>query len=275
MRPSARDRRPRCLRASFARAIALMASVHALCLGTVAWAQDVPSEGSSIAGTLRIGRSTFALPPGEWKVVSSGSGSVTYTDKVGGAGAETASVYLMQVDADSTFVASMLHRVPLASSQTSSWTDSLCDRKDTLYRDAFSQNIRFPECLLINHIVRFWVTAPNSEFDKKIWNWIRDNGVRLPTTVLNCSYRNYFSGDYVFVSVSVNPEKFGQAPSTNAAWSASEWHPSAIKSDQARAAFVDGYRKWCYVMAENAKATLLDRKPKSVALPSLVELKLN
>jgi hypothetical protein len=39
-----------------------------------------------------------------------------------------------------------------------------------------------------------------------------------------------------------------------------------------RAAFVDNFKKWCYVMAENAKATLMDRKPKASALPPLTEL---
>jgi hypothetical protein len=243
--------------------------------GSLAWAQDAPAEGTSIAGALTLGRSTFALPPGEWKVVSSGSSKVNYIDKVGSLGADTAAVYLVQVDTDGTFVASMLHRVPLASSRVSSWSDSLCDRKDTLYRDTFSEHQQFPECLLINHIVRFWVTEPNSAFDKKIWDWFRVNKIRLPTTVLNCSYRKYFAGDYVSVAVWVNPENFGQPPSLKTVWAESEWHPNAIKSDKVRAAFVDGFKKWCYVMVESAKATLSDRKPKPAALPSFAELRLN
>ena len=263
-------------RARFRFAEALLSAwFYALCPGGVVWAQDMPAEDSSIAGALMLGRSTFALPPGQWKVVSNSYSKVNSTTSVGFQGADVATVYLVQVDADNTFVASMQHRATLASTSTSSWTDTACDRKDTLHRDAFSENIRFPECLLINHIVRYWVAAPASEVDKKIWWWFKVNNVNLPSTVLTCSYRKYLSGDFVLVTVSVNPEKFGQAPSTKTVWSESEWHPNAIKNDQARAAFVDGFKKWCYVMAENAKATLSDRKPKLATLPSFTELKPN
>jgi hypothetical protein len=244
----------------------------ALLFGGLACAQEVPIEGSTVIGALTIGRSTFALPPGEWKVVSTGTGNVGYTNQVGSKGADTATVYVAQLDADRRFVASIQHRVPLASSRTESWTSTLCDRKDTLFRDAFSENLRFPECLLINHIVRFWVTEPAAGYDKKIWEWYRANNVALPVTVLNCEYRNYFAGDYVIVAAWVNPEGFGQAPSTKTAWAESEWHPRAIRNDPVRAAFVDNFKKWCYVMAESAKATLMDRKPKASALPPLTEL---
>lgn len=234
-------------------------------------AQDVPAEGATVKGNLQIGRSTFALPPGEWQVLATALSKNT-VDGVP-SGADRAAVYLVQQNADGTFVASLYHMVPLESNRVVSWNDSLCDRKDTLYRDAFSGSFKFPECLLISHYVGFWVTAPTSQFDRKIWDWYQQNKIKLPNTALSASYRKYFSGDYVSVVIYVNPEVFGQDKALKSDWAASEWSSSAIKEDPKRLAFVENFKKWSYVMAENAKSTLMDRKPKSASLPSLDDLK--
>jgi hypothetical protein len=127
---------------------------------------------------------------------------------------------------------------------------------------------------LINHITRFQ-TSPNSEYEKRIWGWFQTRNVKVPVTVLRCTYLKKTSSDYVTAVVSVNPEKFGQSSATKTVWAESEWHPNAVKGDPTRAAFVDRFKKWCYVMAENARATLYDRKPMSMALPSFEELRLN
>ena len=166
--------------------------VSALLFGGQAIAQDVPAEGSTVKGTLVIGRSTFPLPPGEWKVAATSVGNVTL-DGIR-KGSSTASTYLVQQDANGTFVAALFHRVPLSSSNTSGWTDNLCDRKDTLFRDAFSGSFNFPECLLINHNVAFWTVTPTVEYDRKIWDWLQQNKVKLPKAVLIASYRKYFGG---------------------------------------------------------------------------------
>ena len=234
-------------------------------------AQDVPAEGSIVNGNLQIGRSTFALPPGEWKVVATALADTTVGGVPGGVG--TGRVYMVQLDADGRFVASLFHLVPFNSRRVTSWNDSLCDRKDTLYRDAFSGNFTFPECLLINHLVPFWVTAPTPPFERKIWDWYQQNKVKLPNTALSASYKKYFAGDFVSVVIYVNPEVFGQDKALKTVWAESEWHPSAIKADPKRLAFVENFKKWSYVMADNARSTLMDRKPKSASLPSLDDLK--
>ena len=242
-----------------------------LLLGGPATAQDMPAEGSTVKGSLAIGRSTFALPQGEWKVAATGSGSVTTTlQQIGGA---TAQVYLVQSDPQGKFIAAMFLRAPLSSTGVSRWNDSLCDRKDTLHRDAFSGRFDFPECLLVNHVVSFWVNAPTNEFDRKVWDWYQKNNISLPKTALASAYRKYASGDYVNVSVWVNPETFGQEPALKTAWAESEWHPLILKNEPKRVGFVENFKKWSYVMADNASATLANRKPKLDSLPSLDELK--
>ncbi len=64
-------------------------------------AQDMPAEGSTIKGSLAIGRSTFALPPGDWNVVAVGSGHVNIDGSRAGASA-AASVRLVQLAAGSS-----------------------------------------------------------------------------------------------------------------------------------------------------------------------------
>jgi hypothetical protein len=242
-------------------------------LGGPATAQDLPAEGATAKGALVIGRSTFALPPGEWKVVASGSGGNVTNLGTQGSTAAVHQVQLVQLDASRNFVASIFLRVPLSSSSVTRWNDSLCDRKDTLHRDAFSGRFDFPECLLVNHFVPFWANAPSNEFDRKTFDWSQKNAVNLPKTALAATYRKYAAGDFVIVSIAVNPEMFGQEPTVKTAWAESEWHPLILKNDPKRVSFVENFKKWSYVMADNASATLANRKPKLDSLPSLEELK--
>lgn len=240
-------------------------------LGGPATAQNLPAEGTTVKGSLAIGRSTFALPPGEWKVAATGASNVTIPTQV--LGAAVHQVQLVQLDPSGNFVASTYLRAPLSSTGLRGWNDSLCDRKDTLHRDAFSGRFDFPECLLVNHVVSFGANAPSNEFDLKSFDWYQKNAVKLPKTVLVSTYRKYASGDFVFVSLAVNPEIFGQELAVKTAWAESEWHPLVIKNDPKRVTFVENFKKWSYVMAENAAATLANRKPKQELLPSLDELK--
>lgn len=252
--------------------LALIAFAALVSISARSIAQGIPAEGSTIKGSLVIGRSTFALPPGEWQVVSVSSGNVTAEGSRAGM-SDTATVFVVQLAADGTFIASIRTNVPLSTSSASNWLDATCDRKDTLYRNDFNVNPNVPECLLINHAVRFWVALPKAEADQRAWDWFQKNSVKRPNAVLSATYRKYFSGDYVSLYVAVNPEYFGQNRSIDTGWAKSEWHPLVIKNDPKRLAFVENFKKWSYVMAENAKATLMDRKPKSPSLPAFDELR--
>lgn len=223
-------------------------------------------------GTVSVGRSTFALPPGQWQVVSTRDGRTT-VDGLQNGGVPIGTVYVMQQDSAGVYIASIYFTAPLQTARVSGWNDTLCDRKDTLFRDTFSGSFSFPECLLVNHGVRFWVDTPTNDYDRKTWDWYRKNKVTLPNSTLRASYRKYQGGDYVSVTFDVNPEYFGQAPALGTVWASSEWHPLVVKSDPARQAFVDSFKKLAYVMAASAKSTLTDRKPKSGSLPSLDDLR--
>ena len=73
-------------------------------------------------------------------------------------------------------------------------------------------------------------------------------------------------------SVGGNNLEFGQESALKTTWAESEWHPLLIKNHPKRVAFVGNLKKWSYVMAENASATLANRKPKLDLLPSVDEL---
>lgn len=238
------------------------------------FAQNVPAEGSTIKGQLVIGRSTFALPPGEWHVVAVDSTGAVTTDGSRAGSSEVATVRLVQLDVDGTLIASMWHSVPLGTTRApGSWTDAICGRKDTLFRDDFNVNPNFPECLVINHIVGFFATAPTNNFERRAWDWLEKNSVKRPTTVLTAFYRKYFSGDYVQVNMAVNPEFFGQDPSHIEDWNRNEWNPNVIRNHAKRLAFVENFKQWSYMMAESARTTLTDRRPNSASLTALDQLR--
>jgi hypothetical protein len=184
------------------------------------------------------------------------------------------SAYLVQLDDKGAFVAGLWHRVPIATvTGIGFWNDSLCDNRHTLFFDAYSRRNNHPECLQINHFVQFYVDAPADVFERKIWTWFQTNKVKLPVTVLTAAYRKYFSGDYVRTAISVNPDWFGQDRSVKTVWAESEWEPLTYDNDPKRKAFVENFKKWSYVMADNARATLYDRKPKAAMLPPLDDLR--
>ena len=143
-----------------------------------------------------------------------------------------------------------------------------------LFYDAFRGRHDYPECLHIDHSVPwFWRSAPPHPFDLKIWDWFLTNRISRPIAVLNVDYRNYFSGDFVRARLAVNPEAFGQERSTKTVWAESEWDPLTYEQDPRRKEFVENLKRWSYVLADNARATLRDRKPKAAMLPSLDELR--
>lgn len=244
-----------------------------LLLSIGASAQDVPPDGSVHKGTIALGRSTFALPPGEWVLVATLQGQVSINDGMA-QGAGTAYAFLVQLAEDKRLVAAMSLQVPLASSNVVRWNDTLCDNKNTLHRDTFRGRFDLPECLLLNHAVAYWAKPPSSnDTDRKIFEWWKTNQVKLPETAIMAFYRNYFAGDYVRITIAVNPDYFGLEPVPKSTWAESIWHKDNIKTDPARLAFVERFKTWSYAVTKSATQTLKDRKPEQASLPSLEDLR--
>jgi hypothetical protein len=225
-------------------------------------------QGAKVSGQLTLGKRSFALPPGDWIVVSSADAKVSFNN--GASGSDTKRQYLVQVDDKNTLKAAMLLNTTLSSTGRIAWSDTTCDRKDTVYRDTLDGRIDLPACLLINHVTNFWGgSMPTNDFDKTIWNWYRENKVALPYNVISANYVKYFAGDFVRSIVWLNPEISGLVDKDKKAWADSPWHINYIKSDIQRTAYVEQIKTWSQAMAKNSKATLMDTKPIDPSLPIL------
>jgi hypothetical protein len=222
--------------------------------------------GAVVEGQLNLAKRSFALPPGKWTVVSSdeytASAGVNRTGRI-------KQQYLVQTDAENRFVAGANVRTTTNSANVSSWNDSNCDRTDTLVRDTFNSGFSFPSCLFVNHLANFGVGVPSNEYDKKIWVWLRDAKVVLPKTAISTLYIKYFSGDFVSVRYSLNPEVGGVAPDTSSVWNQSQWHPEVIKESSERLKYMDALKVWNAALVASSNESLKDGKPQLVSLPVL------
>lgn len=227
--------------------------------------------GDEVSGSLTLGKRTFALPPGKWIVVAENV-AVTKMEQGQGAGGAIKSQYVAQLDAANALVSAISFRTTVASTAVSSWSDSTCERKDTLFRDTLDGNFKFPACHLINHVTGFFNTAPSNEYDKRIWSWYKDKKVNLPETAIVSAYVKYFAGDFVRISVVNNPDLAGIKPDGKKVWSESAWHPLLISSSTERSNYIAAVKKWNESLIMNGRATLYDGKPIATTLPALPAL---
>jgi hypothetical protein len=237
-----------------------------VCISSISLADS--NIGDVVTTQLRLGKRSFALPPGKWIVIAERENRSSIDG--GGNGAKIKNQYLVQQDESGKFIASARIGTTLASTNVSSWNDSTCDRKDVLFRDTLDGNFRYPACNVVNHVTNFLNTdVPTDDYAKSVWTWFRTNKVPLPYNTIFTSYVKYFSGDFVQVSFWFNPEAVGLIDSDKKAWGQSPWHPELIKTDPARTAYIDQVKQWNTALIKNSRATLMDDKPLDPTLPAL------
>lgn len=226
-----------------------------------------PVKGESVRSRVEVGGMMVPLPAGEWTVVADQTGVTAIDGMLNGP--RWKALYLVQHDLDRRFLGSVYVRASTSSARVTSWNDGLCDRKDTLYRDTLDGTIKSPNCLLINHLVRYQQAVPRAEFDKQVWEWLQKERIQLPQTSLQVQSRFYRFGDFLFVNYSLNPELAGFAPSSVSDWSSSEWHALKVKNDPARLAYVERVKAYARQTATIHQAALRGGGPSTVELEAL------
>lgn len=197
-----------------------------------------PVDGEVVRSQIQVGRATVPLPGGEWKVVAEHTGTTTVDGTL--TGPRWRGVYMVQVDAQNRFAGSMYVRATTSpATNVSSWSDSTCNRTDTLFRDTLGATFTKPNCLLINHLASYQKAVPSQAFDRHVWDWLQREKVLLPRTALQIQTRLYRFGDFLLVNYTVNPELAGLDPGVESSWASSEWHPGKIKDDPKRLAFLE------------------------------------
>jgi hypothetical protein len=214
----------------------------------------------SVTSMIKVGKMDVALPKGEWRVLHSGEIKTSITGGSSSGGAVERK-FLVQLNDRNQLVATGFISATKYSSLVSSWSDSVCQRTDTLWVKQTDGNFNYPACLFINHAHPLWVNVPTNEFDKFIFDWFRHNKVDIPKTGLLTSYRKYFSGDFINVTYIINPELLGFAPDTATAWSNSQWHPGLIKEDVQKVKYIESLKQWAESIEVPNRASLMRGSP--------------
>ena len=251
------------MRQLIAAAAAIAAGLLLACAPALA---KEPSKGEAVKSPLEIGKLRVALPPGLWNVVAVRTGRAASSDGIVN-GSEYKGYYLVQFDQAKRFVGSMYVRATLETGKPIEWRDKTCTREDTLFRATLGGPTHSQDCVFMNHLVRYFQSKPRDHLDREAWQWMQDNGVQVPKTVLEVQERLFKPGDYLWVDYTVNPEIVDFVPSTVTDWRASEWHPNFVKTDPERKEYIEHLKAWAVANAKVHQAALRENVPGTELAP--------
>jgi hypothetical protein len=227
---------------------------------------EEPNKGEIVSSALEIGKLRIALPPGKWNVVAEHTGRAISGDGVPN-GAMFKGYYLVQFDQDKRLIGTFYARATTSTGKVVEWRDKACQRDDTLFRAPLAAPSQSQDCLLINHLVRFFQVRPKDPIDREAWQWMQANDVKIPKTVLEVRERFFKGADYLWVDYTVNPETVDFVPSTVTDWRDSEWHPNFVKTDPDRKEYIEHLKAWAMANAKIHQAALRDNDKKGQIPP--------
>ena len=227
---------------------------------------EEPASGQVITSALEIGKLRVALPPGKWNVIAEDTGKATSSDGIPN-GATYKGYHLVQYDQDKRFIGSFYARTTTNTGSPIEWRSKLCEREDTLFRAVLGGPAQSQDCVLMNHLVRFYQARPRDNGERQAWQWVQSNDLKLPKTVIEVQERFFKGGDYLWVSYTVNPEIVDFVPSTVTDWRQSEWHPNFVKTDPERKEYVEHLKTWVLATAKVHQAALRDNDKKGQIAP--------
>jgi hypothetical protein len=240
--------------------IAAVVVAASLAATGAAFAEE-PAVGDVIQSALEVGKLRVALPPGNWRVVSEETGKATTSEGIP-TGAMFKAFHLVQYDPDKRFISSFHARTTTSSGKPLEWRSKLCDREDTLLRAPLGGPAHSQDCVLVNHLVRFYEARPRERGEREAWQWVQSNDLKVPKTVIEVQERFFKGTDYLWVTYTVNPEIVDFVPSTITGWRESEWHPNFVKTDPERRDYVERLKAWVMANAKVHQAALRDNDRK-------------
>lgn len=220
-----------------------------------------PAVGEIITSALELGQLRVALPPGKWNVVAEHTGRASSADGAP-AGTTFKGMYLIQYDQDKRFISSFYARATNPGGKPVEWRDKTCNREDTLFRAELGGPAHSQDCVLVNHLVRFFNGKPREQVERDAQQWIERSDIKLPKTVIQVQERFFKGADYLWVNYTVNPEIVDFVPSTMTDWRQSEWHPNFVKTDPERQQYVERLKGWVMANAKVHQAALRDNDKK-------------
>lgn len=164
------------------------------------------------------------------------------------------------------FVAVMWISATLAEGNTR-WLGEPCKREDMLYKASIGKTMWEDNCVTINHISAYG-SDPKGP-DAELYALFVEQGVSPPPTILQIKFtRNGTHGNFLNVTLSINPELMGFARETETAWGKNPWNKTMSFKDPAKKQFIDALGVWALQFAKQMDAAL-DKKPDAFAsIPS-------
>lgn len=190
---------------------------------------EMPLLGSTVDGSVRVGRVGVALPPGPWEVV--GTTSTRNPNNL-----VIEHVLLAQVEGK------RLKKLLTASSNLDlskgGWVlNNNCKRKDIHFASGAQINESWQDCWYANHYVMTLGRDANDHF-RTGYRILAERSVRVPSTMLAVSYYRTKPGLFRSVTIYFNPE-FEGFPAAKQDWRANDWHKDRIPLNAAMVQYVN------------------------------------
>lgn len=174
-------------------------------------------------------------------------------------------VGLFQTD-NKKFVAVMLISATLAEGNTR-WLGEPCKRDDMLYKANIGKSMWEDNCVTINHISAYG-NNPGGK-DAELYALFVEQGISPPPTILQIRFtRNGTHGNFLNITLSVNPEVMGFARETEASWGRNPWNKTMSFKDPVKKQLIDALGVWALQFAKQMDAALDKKADAFAAIPT-------
>ncbi|MDD2948382.1 MAG: hypothetical protein PHV80_06045 [Rugosibacter sp.] len=143
------------------------------------------------------------------------------------------------------------------------WLGEPCKRDDMLYKANIGKSMWEDNCVTINHISAY-ANNPGGK-DAELYALFVEQGISPPPTILRIQFtRNGTHGNFLNVSLFLNPEVMGFARETEVSWGKNPWNKTMSFKDPAKKQFIEALSVWALQFAKQMDVAL-DKKPDAFA----------
>ncbi|MDB5874653.1 MAG: hypothetical protein JWQ07_4095 [Ramlibacter sp.] len=218
--------------------------------------------GTRASGTYKLGRVTFALPPGDWFMVQM-SDTVTGSSAGESNRRPVGRVTGFQVDPTERRISGMVYFMAslISTPNNSSWNNTICELPGSVLRRSVLEGntMKLPACLVTNWW-RLPFERPSDGVGSVLWDWTVENGVTPPRVMVWTRHARYQGSDFLAAVHYVNPEVLGFV-------STDDWSEAALDRDADKSDWVNRFTDWGVLMSATAEGTLNGGSPLKAPLP--------
>lgn len=180
--------------------------------------------GSKLADSFAVGDKLVYLPPGDWTLVAAKQRGTEYVAYGGESGPSFDLVHVAEV------AAGRLNRgVRVAATEATGtgvhWLDEPCKGEEGLFRLDHRRSFRNQSCVDIR--------------SRSSGGGARAGGVHIPSDMITVAFTRYGMSDLLVVNYDFNPEAYGFADASSAAWT-----PEQVRRDPRKTAFIEALKTW-------------------------------